>query len=234
MDWFDAIELSSFCSFLIVLSLMLRRVSGRWFSSKPVGEPLRMKYVRNLPWFAQSNEIPSQWKWFGAAALAPLWAGAVAVHVIPGLEVGTPQEDQNDTSRQVMTWTLHYASSLLGAQAALHWGLEVIKFGLPTHTVEFTPLYRFVRFGLPVVPLAVAVLASRLSVENPQAASVVLMCLAAAGTTVDFFSYTFATSPVWFPRYQWYWALSVIGGLFVLMTSERMLIRGESPRINTE
>lgn len=220
-----------------IRSVSLWRQIGRTnaFSTTPASEPLRMKYVRNLPWFAQASSIPRQWKLFGIAALSPLWAGALAVHVLPAIGDETSHaEDHTDTSRQVMTWTLHYASSLLGAQAALHWGLEAIKFGLPTHTIEFTPLYRFVRFGLPVVPLAVAILASRLSVENPQAASVVLMCLAAAGTTVDFFSYTFATSPVWFPRFQWYWAVGVISGLFVLMTSERMLIRGESPRINTE
>ncbi len=210
---------------------------GRFAATKTASEPLRMKYVRNLPWFAQTATIPRQWKWFGAAVVIPIWAGAAAVHALPALggdKVVPASEDYMDSSRKVMTWTLHYASSLLGAQAGLHWGLEAAKFGLPTHTVEFTPLYRFMRFGLPVVPLAVAILSSRLSVENPKAASVVLMCLAAAGTTIDFFSYTFATSPVWFPRFQWYWALGFISGLFVLMTSERMLIRGESPRINTQ
>jgi hypothetical protein len=208
--------------------LAVRR-NARRFST--TNEPLRMKYVRNLPWFAQTSEIPARWKWFGLAAMAPLWGGAIGVHWLANDRL---DDESSDTSRNVMTWTLHYTASLLGAQAALHWGLEAIKFGLPTHTVEFTPLYRFVRFGLPVVPLAVAVLSSRLSVENPRAASVVLMCVAAAGTAVDFFSFTFATSPVWFPKYQWYWAVSVIGGLFVLMTSERMLIRGESPRIATD
>jgi len=203
--------------------MMRRGIASR--ATTPIGEPKRMQYVRNLPWYAQSSKIPKEWKMYGFACIAPLWAGGVAVHVLGGEPVSP---DITDTSRTVMQYTLHYAAILTGIQTAFHWGMQATNFGLPTHTVEFTPLYRFMRFGLPVVPLVVAVLASRLSVENPRAASVVLMCVAAASTSADFFSYAFATSPVWFPRYQWYMALSIMGGLFLLMLSERMKLKGET------
>jgi hypothetical protein len=185
-----------------------------------------MQYVRNLPWYAQSREIPNEWKYFGIASVAPLWIGGIVVHALGG--DSTEPIEESDLARSLMGYTLHYASVLVGVQTALHWGMQTVNFGLPTHTVEFTPLYRFMRFGLPVVPLTVAILASRLSVENPRAASVVLMCVAAASTGADFFSYAFATSPVWFPRFQWYMALSLMGGLFFLMLSERMKFKGET------
>jgi hypothetical protein len=194
-----------------------------------------MQYVRNLPWYAQSAEIPKEWKFFGFATVAPLWIGGFAVHALgdDGPQSGMPPGEESlesgaDLSRSIMGYTLHYASIVVGIQTAFHWGMQAINFGLPTHTIEFTPLYRFMRFGLPIVPLTVAVLASRLSVDNPRASSVVLMCIAAASTGADFFSYAFASSPVWFPRFQWYMAISLMGGLFFLMLSERMKLKGES------
>ena len=188
-----------------------------------------MQYVRNLPWFAQVNVVPKEWQIFGVMTVLPLWAGGIAVHALPLVdEEVTTIMMENDTSRKVLGSTMHYASVLVGVQAGLHWGMQAINFGLPTHTLEYTPLYRFFRFGLPIVPLTVAVLASRLSVENPRAAAVVLMCVTAVSTGSDIFSYAFATSPVWFPRFQWYIALGIIGGLFFLITSERTKIRGDT------
>ena len=178
-----------------------------------------MQYVRNLPWYAQTSAIPSNWKWFGVATIAPIWIGGIAVHVY--------EQDPETDSRAIMGYTLHYASVLVGAHAALHWGMQAVNFGLLTNTVEYTPLYRFMRFGLPIVPITVCVLASRLSTEDPRAASVILMCLAAASTGADWFSYAFATSPVWYPRLQWYSSLSIMGSLFLLMLSDRMKLRGE-------
>ena len=190
-------------------------------------EPKRMQYVRNLPWFAQVNTVPTEWKLFGALTVLPLWAGGIAVHTLPLIQVDRKASEDNDSARKILGMTMHYTSVLVGVQSAIHWGMQAVNFGLPTHTIEFTPLYRFMRFGLPVVPLTVAVLASRLSLENPRAAAVVLMCVSAVSTGADVFSYAFASSPVWFPRYHYYIALAVMGGLFFLMTSERMKFRGE-------
>jgi len=197
---------------------MFRNV-GRLSSVPARPEPKRMQYVRNLPWYAQSTSIPSSWKLFAFSTIAPLWIGGFAVHAF--------EDDPKTDSRKILGYTLHYASVLVGAQAALHWGMQAVNFGLPTHTVEFTPLYRFMRFGLPVVPLTVCILASRLSADDPRLASVILMCLAAASTGADWFSYAFATSPVWYPRFQWYSAVSIMGSLFLLMLSDRMKLRGE-------
>ena len=198
------------------------RVGLRRLAAK---EPRRLTYVRNLPWYAQNEKVPIQWKVFGTACIVPLWAGGLAVHLLPLRE--TPESEANDASRQVLGWTMHYASVLVGVQTALHWGMQSINLGLPTHTVEFTPLYRFMRFGLPVIPLTVAVLASRLSVDNPRAAAVVLMCVQAVATGADVFAYAFATCPVWFTRYHWNLSLGIFGGLLALMLSERMKLRGE-------
>jgi hypothetical protein len=206
-----------FCFNTVSSQVMFRICFRRLGAATP--EPKRMQFVRNLPWYAQTSAIPKEWKLFGFATIAPLWMGGIAVHAL--------ESDSDTNSREIMGFTLHYASVVVGAQAALHWGMQAVQFGLPTHTVEFTPLYRFMRFGLPVVPLTVCILASRLSTEDPRAASIVLMCLAAASTGADWFSYAFATSPVWYPRFQWYWAMSVMGSLFLLMLSDRMKIRGE-------
>jgi hypothetical protein len=188
--------------------------------SKP---PKRIQYVKNLPWYAQSETVPREWKLFGIASVFPLIAGSVAVHVIPL----SKNEGERDPARRVMGWTLHYASVLVAVQSALHWGMQSVNLGLPTHTVEFTPLYRFMRFGLPAVPLTVAILASRLSVENPRSAAVVLMCTQAIATGADLFAYAFATCPVWFTKYHWNLSMGVFGGLLTLMLSERMKLRGE-------
>ena len=185
--------------------------------------PKRLQYVKNLPWYAQNEKIPREWKLFGIASVFPLLAGSVAVHVIPL----SSNSEERDPARQVMGWTLHYASVLVAVQSALHWGMQSVNLGLPTHTVEFTPLYRFMRFGLPAVPLTVAILASRLSVENPRAAAVVLMCTQAVATGADLFAYAFATCPVWFTKYHWNVSMGVFGGLLMLMLSERMKLRGE-------
>ena len=199
---------------------MFRNRVGRiCLSVSSRAEPKRMQYVRNLPWYAQSSTIPSTWKFFAFTTIAPIWIGGIAVHAF--------ENDHETDSRKILGYTLHYTSVLIGAQAALHWGMQAVNFGLPTHTVEFTPLYRFMRFGLPIVPLTVCILASRLSTEDPRAASVILMCLAAASTGADWFSYAFATSPVWYPRFQFYSAVSIMGSLFMLMLSDRMKLKGE-------
>jgi hypothetical protein len=201
--------------------------SRRFFSSiANTPPPKRLQYVKNLPWYAQSGRVPIDWKLFGLASLVPLWAGGAAVHLIPVM-TETSGDDSKDPARQVLGWTLHYASGLVAVQSALHWGMQAINFGLPTHTVEFTPLYRFMRFGLPAVPLTVCILASRLSVENPRAAAVVLMCTQAVATGADLFAYAFATCPVWFTKYHWNLSLGVFGGLLLLMLSERMKLRGQ-------
>ena len=187
-------------------------------------QPRRLTYVKNLPWYAQSEQIPRPWKLFGLATLVPIWAGGVAVHMLP---LAPSEADQPDRSRQVLGWTLHYTAVVVGVQSALHWGMQSVNMGLPTHTVEFTPLYRFMRFGLPVVPLTVAILASRLSVEDPRAAAVVLMCVQAVSTGADIFAYAFATCPVWFVKYHWNLSLGIFGGLILLLLSERMKLRGE-------
>jgi hypothetical protein len=207
--------------------MIARQTSVRWFASTVAAkQPKRLSYVRNLPWYAQSDRIPREWKVFGFASLLPLWAGGLAVHVIPTIEPENLDTDR-DTARQVMAWTLHYSAILVGCQSALHWGMQGINMGLPTHTVEFTPLYRFMRFGLPVVPLTVAVLASRLSIENPREATIVLMCVQAASTGFDLFAYAFATCPVWFTKYHWNLSMGILGGFVVLLLSERMKLKGE-------
>jgi hypothetical protein len=186
--------------------------------------PKRLQYVQNLPWYAQTCTIPTEWKVFGAVSLFPLFAGGLAVHVIPTIR---SDSEHDDSARKVMGWTLYYASALVAVQSAMHWGMQSINMGLPTHTVEFTPLYRFMRFGLPAVPLTVAILASRLSVENPRAAAVVLMCTQAVATGADLFAYAFATCPVWFTKYHWNLSMGIFASLVVLMLSERMKLRGE-------
>ena len=186
--------------------------------------PKRLQYVQNLPWYAQTCTIPTEWKVLGAVSLFPLFAGGLAVHVIPTIRSDSEHED---SARKVMGWTLHYASALVAVQSAMHWGMQSINMGLPTHTVEFTPLYRFMRFGLPAVPLTVAILASRLSVENPRAAAVVLMCTQAVATGADLFAYAFATCPVWFTKYHWNLSMGIFASLVVLMLSERMKLRDE-------
>lgn len=197
-------------------------------SKAAVPPPKRLQFVKNLPWFAQSDQIPREWKIFGLVSLVPLWAGGIAVHAIPAIEdESISRHREHDTARQVMGWTLHYGALLVGVQSALHWGMQSINFGLPTHTVEFTPLYRFMRFGLPVIPLTVAILASRLSVENPRAAAVVLTCTQAVATGADLFAYAFATCPVWFIKYHWNLSMGIFGGFLLLMLSERMKLRGE-------
>ena len=178
--------------------------------------------MRNLPWYAQRVTVPREWKLFAGGLLVPLWTGAFAVHYL-----------DNNTGRDVMGASLHYACMLVAVQSGLHWGMEAIQFGLPTHTVEFTPLYRFMRFGLPIVPLTVCILASRLAVENPRAASVLLLCTMAAGTSGNFFAYAFATCPVWFTRFQWQVAAGITGGLGTLMLSDKMKLRGELQLMNT-
>lgn len=211
----------------------LGRSVRRFASQAGTPSPKRLSYVKNLPWYAQGSKIPTEWKIFGVASVAPLLLGGVAVHLIPIQEDEVvSNRDQRDTARQVMGWTLHYTSVLVAVQSALHWGMQSINMGLPTHTLEFTPLYRFMRFGLPVVPLTVAVLASRLSVENPRAATVVLMCVQAASTGADLFAYAFATCPVWFVKYHWNLSMGIFGGLAMLLLSERMKLKGELQMIH--
>ena len=176
-------------------------------------EPRRLTYVRNLPWYAQVEQVPTSWKWFGASIVAPLWFGAFYVHY--------------DANRFALGSSLHYASVVVAAQGGMHWGMEAIGFGLPTHTSEFTPLYRFVRSGLPVVPLIVGIMASRLSIENPRAASVLLLCVLAGSTGMNFFAYAFATCPVWFTRFQWQLSAGLGMGILMLMLSDQMKLRGE-------
>lgn len=197
-------------------------------------EPKRLKFVRNLPWYAQAESVPVHWKWFGRFLVLPLAVGGISVHIIPliirnssSLTHVEENETVIDRARNVMGWTLHYASVLVAAQSALHWGMQAFNMGLPTHTVEFTPLYRFMRFGLPVVPLTVAILASRLSIEDPRAAAVALMCVQSLAVGGDFFAYAFATCPVWFVKYNFRISLGIIGSLLILMLSERMKLRGQ-------
>ena len=187
-----------------------------------------MVFVRNLPWYAQTEQVPREWKFFAAATLVPLLAGGVAVHYLPTKSESPPIEESDfDLARKVLGWDLHYASLLVGAQAGLHWGMQAINFGQPTHTLEYTPLYRFMRFGLPIVPLTVSILASRLSIENPRAASVLLLCVLAASTGVNFFAFAFATCPIWFTKFQWQLSAGIASGLLLLMLSERMKLVGE-------
>ena len=203
---------------------------GRLLLQEAAG-PKRLQYVRNLPWYAQTSSIPKEWKIFGTITLFPLFAGSVGVHVLPLLESAECSND-TDRARQVMGWTLHYASTLVAVQSAMHWGMQSISMGLPTNTIEFTPLYRFMRFGLPAVPLTVAILASRLSSDNPRAAAVVLMCTQAVATGADLFAYAFAVCPVWYTKYHWNLSMGIFAGLLVLMLSERMKLRGELQLIN--
>lgn len=204
----------------------MHHISFLRLAPKIAKEPRRLTFVRNLPWYAQSESIPSHWKWFGGFLLFPLFTGSVAVHVLPVITHPSPVLSE-DNARRVMGYTLHYASAIVAAQAALHWGMQAINMGLPTHTVEFTPLYRFMRFGLPVVPLTVAILASRLSVEDPRAAAVALISVQSVAVGGDFFAYAFATCPVWFVKYNFNLSLGIIGSLFILMLSERMKLRGQ-------
>jgi hypothetical protein len=196
-----------------MLSISLRRI-----------EPKRLQFVRNLPWFAQAESIPRPWRLFGLCLVTPITLGSVGVHLIPLAD--TPTGETDDSSRDLMQWIINYTSTLVGSLAALHWGMQSVHFGQLVHTVEYTPLYRFMRFGLPVVPLTVSILASRLAIDDPRAACITLGCSLALMSGMDFFSYGFATSPVWFPRWNRNLIFTIFGSLFILMTSERMKIKG--------
>ncbi|KAF4749334.1 hypothetical protein FOZ62_031069 [Perkinsus olseni] len=224
---------------------------------KPVGQETKLvesdwkdAWTENLPRWAQKRrdyvdriQIPASWKWWGVLSLTPLLCAAFAVHMIPALTEDSSttrtktgrywMQDKSDDeiARHVLSACVHYTSCLLVAAGAPHWGLEAARYAIPLRNTEYNMLYGVFRFGLPAVPIALAVVTSRMATDVPREALTHLMMGFVGVAIFDCCARVFSIVPRWWLWFRLPYTGAVMSGMAILLLSERNLLIGKDSQL---
>ncbi|KAF4677906.1 hypothetical protein FOL47_008972 [Perkinsus chesapeaki] len=214
-------------------------------------------WTENLPRWAQKRrdyvdriQIPASWKWWGVLSLTPLFCApkdsnhqAIAVHMIPALTEDTSEnrtktgrywmQDKSDSeiARHVLSACVHYTSCLLVAAGAPHWGLEAARYAIPLRNTEYNMLYGVFRFGLPAVPMALAMMTSRMATDLPREALTHVMLGFLGIAIFDCCARVFSIVPRWWLWFRLPYTAAVMGGVGILLLSERNLLIGKDAQL---
>jgi len=193
-----------------------------------------------LPEWARAERRPPLFaRVLGVALLAPLLAGAAAVHLLAGRIAMRGEEDehpeegvvqQTEYSRQLLSWSLHYGGALLSFAGAMHWGMQLAEFGVPLRS-DYMAIYYLGRYTAPLMFVLFGWLASVLSATLPREGCLWLLCGYSLLFSFDLLTWSFNIAPPWW--FRWRACFSGLAALatFVLLLSERNLYLGQKPTI---
>uniref|UniRef100_A0A7S1F5T2 Uncharacterized protein n=1 Tax=Noctiluca scintillans TaxID=2966 RepID=A0A7S1F5T2_NOCSC len=201
----------------------------RSFATDQQSGEARKRFVNHLPQWAKDEERPSTvLKVAGGALLLPLIYGSFAVHALAG--DGQEGEGQAEYSRDVLSYTIHYAGGLLSFNAALHWGMQLAEFGVPRQS-EYMALYYLSRYSAPVVFVFFGWLGSVMSSSVPEDACMFLITGYVGMMSCDFVATIVSVAPVWWFKWKAGFCACAIASLLLLMFSERNVYLGQTPML---
>lgn len=184
----------------------------------------------HLPqWAKDELSPPESVKLLGMAMLFPLGFGAIAVHWL-ATRSNDNEEEAIEYSRTALSWTIHYAGTLLSFAGAAHWGMQIAELGVPKRS-EYMAIYYVSRFSAPVVFILFGWVGSVLSASDPREASLWLLTGYTGLLSFDFLACGFDITPPWWFRWRAGFTLAAILSICVLLLSERNVFIGQKPMI---
>eukprot|EP00928_Gymnodinium_smaydae_P021070 TRINITY_DN18185_c0_g1_i1.p1 TRINITY_DN18185_c0_g1~~TRINITY_DN18185_c0_g1_i1.p1 ORF type:complete len:308 (+),score=47.32 TRINITY_DN18185_c0_g1_i1:24-947(+) len=187
-------------------------------------------------WAKQESQPPLRLRLLGAAMLAPLGLGAVAVHALARgdgdavSDARSSGDESAEYSRVLLSWNLHYAGVLLAFAGAAHWGMQLAEFGVPLRS-DNMGLYYLCRFSAPIVFVLFGWLGSVLSVADSWEAVMWLLTGYIGLLSCDFVAKAFYVAPPWWFRWRAGFTLGAVVSLLLILLSERNVYLGPKPKI---
>jgi len=183
----------------------------------------RKKHFKNLPLWARTDRIPLAALLMSAALVVPLAAGAVGVHVAPFTPLA-------ELSRDMLTWSVHYGAALLTFLGGIHFGLSLGDLAVPKETT-FRGVYNLARYGWPVIPLVMGMLASVMAYAMPRDSIYYLITGFFCIISIDSLFYFFCLMPPWFITLRIALCLAIQIALGIMATSEQVQYFGRRTQL---
>jgi hypothetical protein len=170
-------------------------------------------FADNLPSWAMESKSAFPKNIILFTTVTPVLIGTYFGHV--GLE----------TDRRIAAVaTLNYAACTQITRTALHSGLQSSFFGLPARTMAWHPLIAASRYVSAFLPLGLALVALRASVDFPHLSARYLIYSYIASTTFDLMGHIIKCVPMWYLKTSFLSCFLISGSIAVLGSSETLMV----------